>query len=353
MNILITGGCGFVGSSLAILLKKKYPDYSITCFDNLKRRGSELNITRLRDMDIRFVHGDIRIITDLDEIGHIDLLIEAAAEPSVLAGLNEGTNYVVETNLNGTVNCLNYARKHKAKFIFLSTSRVYPIERIDSANFIKKETRFAWTNEQRETGISKKGVSEELSLVGYRSLYGSTKLSSELLINEYHHMFGLETLINRCGVITGPYQMGKVDQGVVVLWAARHFWKKELAYIGYGGTGKQVRDILHINDLFQLIDYQIQNFSSLNGEMYNVGGGIECSISLLELTKICQEIIGNTIDIVPVKDTRSADLRIYVTDNTKITKKTGWKPKSNPQEIITDIFEWIKRDEKILNKILN
>ena len=147
--------------------------------------------------------------------------------------------------------------------------------------------------------------------------------------------------------------MGKVDQGVVVLWVARHLWKKKLNYIGYGGTGKQVRDILHIKDLFELIDYQAHNLDKVNGETFNVGGGNDVSISLQELTLLCEKITGNKINIEKIADNRMADVRIYVTDNTKVNRHTGWKPKTSPQQIIKDIYEWLIANEKKLKYILS
>lgn len=353
MNILITGGCGFVGSNLAVKIKRKYPQYAVTALDNLKRRGSELNLSRLKKNGIRFLHGDIRIPGDLDACGPIDLLIDAAAEPSVLAGLESSTDYVIQSNLNGTINCLNYARKHKARFLFLSTSRVYPIQQLENIRFGESETRFTIEKNQNISGVSTEGITENFPLEGARSLYGASKLASELFIREYSELLGLKAVINRCGVITGPYQMGKVDQGVVVLWVARHFWKGPLKYFGYGGHGKQVRDILHIDDLFDLLDYQIHNFDQVQGETFNVGGGPEISVSLKELSGICEQVTGNYIDIGSVAETRQADIRIYITDNSKITRLTGWKPKRSPQIIVEDIFNWIKENESQLAEILN
>ncbi|MEL7342829.1 MAG: NAD-dependent epimerase/dehydratase family protein, partial [Bacteroidota bacterium] len=217
-TILITGGCGFVGSSLAIGLKKRYPSYHIICFDNLKRRGSELNLPRLAIAEIEFVHGDIRNKEDLVFGQAIDVIIDAAAEPSVMAGLHNATDYLINTNFNGTVNCLNLALEHKAKFVFLSTSRVYPIEVLEQIKFLEKETRFDIAPDQEIRGLSLAGVAENFPLDGYRSLYGSTKLASELIVQEYNKLLSVPAIINRCGVITGPNQMGKVDQGVFVLW---------------------------------------------------------------------------------------------------------------------------------------
>ncbi len=354
MKIVITGGCGFVGSSIAISIKKKYPSYEIIAFDNLKRRGSELNIPRLKAEGIQFVHGDIRNREDFDVLGDkIDLILEASAEPSVLAGINSTPDYLVNTNLAGTINCLYLAQKNKANFIFLSTSRIYPIENIEKAAFTEKETRFALTEKQTLPGISENGIAEAFPLDGYRSLYGATKLASELMIHEFNHFYGIKTVINRCGVLTGPWQMGKVDQGVMVLWVARHFWKKNLSYIGYGGTGKQVRDVLHVDDLFRLVDYQIHNIDKVNGEIYNVGGGNEISVSLQELTRLCEKVSGNKISIQEVSENRQADIRIYITDNQKVTSATGWKPEISVEKIVGDIYTWIKDNEKQLSDILN
>jgi len=256
-TILITGGAGFVGSNLCLRLKDKYPDYSIIALDNLKRRGAELNLTEFQQKNIRFVHGDIRNPEDILAAGPFDVLIDASAEPSVIAGLDSDPTYVINNNLYGSINCFNACLKYKAILVFLSTSRVYPIEKIEQANFIEEDSRFSFAAAQSIEGISTAGISEKLRLEGARSFYGTTKLTAELFIQEYATFYGLKAAITRFGVIAGPRQMGKTDQGVVTLWMARHYWKQSLKYIGYGGTGKQVRDLLHIDDAVDLIDYQI------------------------------------------------------------------------------------------------
>lgn len=352
-KILITGGAGFVGSSLAIKIKKKYPHYSISCLDNLKRRGSELNISRLAAHDIKFIHGDIRNKEDFYPFENgLDTLIEASAEPSVLAGLDSPPEYLINTNLMGTVNCLYFAAKLKSDFIFLSTSRVYPIGRIEKISFVEKESRFELLEKQEIAGVSGEGIAENFPVEGFRSLYGATKLSSEYLIQEFNKFYNIRTVINRCGVITGPWQMGKADQGVIVLWVARHYWNKELSYFGYGGKGKQVRDILHVDDLFKLIDFQVHNMEKLSGQLYNVGGGTETSISLKELTAICQKITGNKVNITEASEERQADIRIYITDNSLVRTATGWRPTTGIDDIILDIYHWIKENDKILRPIL-
>jgi CDP-paratose 2-epimerase len=352
MKILVTGGAGFVGSTLCIKLRKKYPDYSIIAFDNLKRRGSELNLADFKQAGIEFIHGDIRNNEDILAVGAFDILIEASAEPSVTAGLDSDPTYVINNNLYGSINCFNACLKHNAGLIFLSTSRVYPIETIEQAHFTESQTRFDFDKNQAQAGISEKGISERLSLHGARSFYGTTKLASELFIQEYGAFYGLKSAITRFGVIAGPRQMGKTDQGVVTLWMAKHYWKQSLKYIGYGGTGKQVRDILHVDDLVDLVDLQIHNMEKFNGKIYNAGGGLENSASLLEMTAICEKITGHKITIGSEIQTRTADLRMYVTDNSQITNETGWKPKKSVEQVFTDIFHWIKDNEKQLESIL-
>jgi CDP-paratose 2-epimerase len=344
-HILITGGAGFVGSNLAIGFKRCYPGARITALDNLRRRGSEANLPRLRERGVEFVHGDIRNPEDLRFAADpIDLVIECSAEPSVLAGFGEAPDYVINTNLIGTINCLELARRAGADLVFLSTSRVYPIGRLNEALTTEEPTRFS-LQPQALPGISERGVAESFPLDGARSLYGATKLCSELLIQEYGAMYGLRFIINRCGVIAGPWQMGKVDQGVFALWMGKHYFARELAYIGWGGQGKQVRDLLHVEDLAALLQAQLARFAALQGSTFNVGGGLESSLSLLETTELCREITGRVIPIRQVDDNRPADLKLYITDNARVTAATGWSPTRSPRETLTDIYDWIRAEE--------
>lgn len=352
-TILITGGCGFVGSNLCLQFKTKYPQSKVIAFDNLKRRGSELNISRLKNAGIEFIHGDIRIKSDLELVCKVDIIIDAAAEPSVLAGISESPDYLINTNFNGTYHTLELARKYNAAFIFLSTSRIYPIAALENISTTERSNRLEISENQCKDGISEYGISEKFPLDGARSLYGSSKLASELFVQEYQALFGIKTVINRCGVLTGPYQMGKVDQGVVVLWMARHFWKGKLSYIGYGGKGLQVRDILHIDDLFDLLDFQINNLDKVTGNIFNVGGGREISVSLKELTLYCEKITGNIIDIAEVPEARTADIPIYISDCRKVKNSCNWQPQRNVEKILTDIYTWIKENEEQLKPILN
>ncbi|MGD9593103.1 MAG: NAD-dependent epimerase/dehydratase family protein, partial [Candidatus Berkiella sp.] len=203
-SLLITGGAGFVGSSLALLFKQFYEDLEIICFDNLSRRGSELNLSRLKQHGIKFVHGDVRNKEDLFNLPAADWLIECSAEPSVHAGFNESPMYLINTNLNGLINCLEFSRLKGSKLLFLSTSRVYPIKALRELPLANKDDRFVLSKPNKIVGLSENGISEEFTLNGTRSLYGATKLSAELFIQEYCQMYNLKAVINRCGVLAGP-----------------------------------------------------------------------------------------------------------------------------------------------------
>ena len=352
-QVLILGGAGFIGSSLAIGLKQLYPQWEVICSDNLRRRGSELNIPRLKQLGIQFVHGDIRSSSDLDPgVLDVDTIIDCSAEPSVLAGFTS-PQYVLQTNLLGTINVLELARQTQARLLFLSTSRVYPIAALKSLNLLELPSRFAIAPDQNIPGASSQGIAEDFPLQGYRSLYGTTKLASELLIEEYRQAYGIQAIINRCGVITGPWQMGKVDQGVFVLWVAAHYFQKPLNYIGYGGTGKQVRDLLHVQDLLRLVDYQLKHFAELDGEVFNVGGGASNSLSLIETTKLCQAITGKPTQVQACPEGRPGDIPIFITDSSKVIDKTGWQPTIKPEACLQDIYQWISKNEAILSSILS
>jgi len=353
-TVVITGGAGFAGSCLAVYLRKEL-NYDVYCFDNLKRRGSETNLQKLKACGAKFVHGDIRSKEDFLELPRkVHFMVEASAEPSVLAGTGGASiDYLVNTNLVGSLNCFSYAKEVGAKIIFLSTSRVYPIHHLCGVTYTEGATRFDLGAEQPLPGMSAQGVAESFPMDGARSLYGTTKLASEMFLPEYKEFMDVSYVINRFGVLAGPGQFGKIDQGVTVLWVARHYFRRQLSYIGFNGTGKQVRDALHIDDFCSAIAWQMQNFDKVDGQLFNIGGGRDCSFSLLELTGLCEKATGNKIDIKPVRENRTADIPIYITDSSKFMQATGWKPAKTPEDIVVDIYKWIKENEELLTPILN
>ncbi len=352
MRILITGGAGFVGSNLAKKFRIDSPNAEVVAFDNLKRRGSELNLSAFKELGIEFVHGDIRNKTDFESLtGNFDLLIEASAEPSVHAGADGNPGYLLETNLGGTLNCLEFARKHVEKTIFLSTSRVYSIRALKQIPLIEDESRLVVADSKLSNGLTSKGIAEGFCTQSARSLYGASKLASELLCQEYNFTYGTKILINRCGVIAGPGQFGKVDQGVFTMWVAHHVFQKPLKYLGFGGKGKQVRDLLHPSDLYDLMLLQVKHASAFDASIFNVGGGMQGSTSLLELTSICQEVSGYKPDITSHAETAAVDVPYYVTDSSLAERTFGWHPKQNVKDIVIDIYRWIDENKQTLRHI--
>lgn len=350
--MLVTGGAGFVGSNLALMFKALRAEVSVVAFDNLHRRGSELALPRLRSEGVEFVHGDIRVRDDLTDAGAFDVMIECSAEPSVHAGYGGTPSYLIGTNLTGTVHCLEAARNAGAIVIFLSTSRVYPIAPLRALPLVQARERLVLPDNANGPGWSAAGIARDFPLEGYRSLYGATKLASELLLEEYRHVYGVRAVVNRCGVIAGPWQMGKVDQGFIVLWAARHLWGGRLQYTGFGGAGAQVRDVLHVADLFDLVRSQIDHIDKYDGSTFNVGGGTEISTSLRELTAHCERRAGRTLEIAAVPETAPADIPYYVTDNSEVSRVTGWRPRRSLDELLDDVFAWLREHESTLRPLL-
>jgi CDP-paratose 2-epimerase len=352
-RILITGGAGFVGSNLALSFKRDRPSATVIAFDNLKRRGSELALSRMRAGGVEFMHGDIRNVDDLACAGPFSILVEASAEPSVHAGYGGDPNYLIHTNLFGAANCLEYARRHGSDFVFLSTSRVYSIDALRALPLDQNDRRFLLRNGVQQPGVSPAGISETFSLNRHRSLYGTTKFAAELLVEEYRAMYGLRAVINRCGVISGPWQMGKVDQGFVVLWLSRHLFGGPLSYMGFGGHGLQVRDVLHVDDLYDLIVRQLNGLNEYSGSVFNVGGGMSSSVSLRELTSLSQKISGRTIELGHVSEARDADIPFYVSDYQAVTRATGWTPKRSLDQLLEDVWRWLVDERVQLEAILS
>jgi CDP-paratose 2-epimerase len=352
MEVLVTGGAGFIGANVAVRLATRHPDWQIVALDNLRRRGAELNLPRLREAGVAFVHGDVRELEDVLAVGELDVLLECSAEPSALAGIDGSPDYVVKSNLLGAYNCLELARRRAAYFVFLSSSRVYPVPALRALALEETATRFELAPEQPLPGASPAGIAEQFQLHGARTIYGSTKLAAELLIEEYRAAYGLRAVINRCGVIAGPWQMGKVDQGVFTYWMLAHHFRRALRYIGFGGEGKQVRDLLHVEDLVGLLDEQLQGPERWDGHTVNVGGGRECSLSLLDTTALCAEITGNKVEVGSSDETRPGDVPIYISDCARLFTLTGWRPRHGARDVLADIHAWIRAHENTLRRSL-
>jgi CDP-paratose 2-epimerase len=345
MKIFITGICGFVGSAIALRIRQAYPDSTVFGLDNLSRAGSETN-RRLAAYGIRNFHGDIRSASDLESLPAADWVIDAAAIPSVLAGVdNRSTSrQLVEHNLFGTVNILEYCRRSNAGFILLSTSRVYAIRplcelplQIDGQRFAPQFPKVAIP------GISSAGIGEEFSTAAPISLYGATKLASEALALEYGDTFGIPVWINRCGVLAGAGQFGTAEQGIFSFWL--HAWraKRSLRYIGFGGNGLQVRDAFHPDDLAELILHQLQNSDRKPHRTCNVAGGINHSMSLLELSDWSARRFGQHT-VIPDTQDRPFDIPWMVLDSTRASNIWNWQPNRSLFSILDEIADHAEKN---------
>ncbi len=349
-RVLVTGGAGFVGGTLCLRLAAA--GHRVTAMDNLLRRGSELNLPRLKAAGVEFVHGDIRNTEDFDRIEDFDLLIDCAAEPSVHAGASGSPRFVLQNNLVGTLNCLEECRKRKAGVLFLSTSRVYPMGPLNALPYELEGERFVWKLPVDTPGVNEVGLDETFPLEGPRSFYGASKLACEVVATEYQANMGVPVLINRCGVLAGPWQMGKVDQGFIALWVSRHIFGKPLKYFGWGGKGQQVRDLLHVEDLADLVLAQIARPEVFDGRVYNVGGGRPVSTSLLELTGLCQTLTQKSLDIGGDPETNPLDMRIYLTDASRVKQDFNWAPRRSVRQIVSDTNDWLQDNLEMLRPYL-
>jgi CDP-paratose 2-epimerase len=350
MKILVTGGAGFIGSHLALALRQS--GAAVVALDNLRRRGSELALARLRAGGVAFAHGDVRSAEDIEAVGKVDLLVECSAEPSVHAGYGGAPGYLLNSNLLGLINCLEHLRRHGGDLVFLSTSRVYPIAGLRSLELTQVGQRLAPARGASGPGWSEAGITEAFPMQGSRSLYGATKLAAEVLIEEYRALYGLRAVVNRCGVVAGPWQMGKVDQGFVALWLARHVFGGELSYSGFGGAGLQVRDVLHVADLCELVAAQIDALAAHDGHVANVGGGADRSLSLAELTDSCRALTGVRLPLGSMSETRQADIPYYVSDCTALYRRTAWRPRRSLDRILADTHRWLVDERSWLEPLM-
>ena len=337
MKILITGGCGFIGSNIAIFLKDKINKLTVHSLDNLSRNSSKINLNRLKKYKIKNFKIDISDKSKINLLTKYDFIIDCCAEAAVEASKLESER-VFFTNLVGTFNILEKAKKDKSKIIFLSTSRVYSIKKIlyKAKDINKKKYTFK--------------INENFSKKSPISLYGFTKLSSEKLIEEYSFSDNIKYILNRFGVVSGPWQFGKQDQGFISLWLWRFINKKKLNYIGFGGLGNQVRDVIHVHDVCELILEQIQKFKKINNKIFNIGGGLNNSISLKELTIKSRQITKNNIYIGKIEKTSNYDIPYYVTDNKKIYSFYKWRVKRDLDTIIKDTFDVLIKYKKLFKR---
>ena len=349
MKILITGIAGFAGSKIASGLTALHQNIEIIGLDNFSRKGTEQNIQSLSSKGINIIRGDIRSPSDIDALPTVDWIIDCAANPSVLAGLDDqvSSRLVMEHNLLGTINLLEYCKRHKSGLILLSTSRVYSALELANLPVYSSNDRFK-LQKASIIGLSDLGISESFPTSAPISLYGASKLTSEQLILEYGYNFDFPVWINRCGVLAGAGQFGKADQGIFSYWIHSFKEKNPLKYIGFNGSGHQIRDALHPRDLVPLLSRQLMEPNWDAPQIINIGGGIENSMSLKELSAWCKKRLGPN-EINPSSESRPMDAPWIVMDSTVAQNAWNWSVKTKLEHILDEITDHAEKNPNWLS----
>jgi CDP-paratose 2-epimerase len=344
LKILVTGVAGFAGTSITKMLLQGHSNLQILGLDNFSRKGSELNISELTNLGVDLIRGDIRSQSDIDALPKVDWVIDCAANPSVLAGLDgqSSSRQLMEHNLLGSINLLEYCKRHKAGLILLSTSRVYSASELAALPVEPSGDRFALQNCDG-ISVSFLGISEDFPTTAPLSLYGASKLASETLILEYGECFDFPVWINRCGVLAGAGQFGKADQGIFSYWVHSFREKKPLKYIGFNGTGHQVRDALCPKDLVPLLSRQMLEPDLDAPKIINLGGGVENSLSLKELSNWCKDRFGQN-EVLASQDERPMDAPWIVMDSTTAQNAWDWSVNTKIEQILEEIANHAKEN---------
>jgi CDP-paratose 2-epimerase len=340
VRILITGACGFVGATLARTWVEAGTGHALVGLDSMVRPGSEVNRLELKRLGVDLRHGDLRNASDFENLPPVDAVIDAAANPAVLAGVDGQTSsrQLVEHNLLGTVNLLEFCRRHKASLVLLSTSRVYSIGPLAALPLRLHDGAFEPDMKRSlPPGLSCAGIAESFPTTPPVSLYGATQVASEQLALEYGASYDFPVWIDRCGVLAGAGQFGRPDQGIYAYWI--HSWLRErpLRYIGFDGCGHQVRDCLHPADLVPLIESQLAADRSGRRRIVNVSGGRDSAMSLLQLSEWCRLNIGER-EVASDPSPRRFDLPWVVLDASRAAAVWGWRPRRDRDAILSEIL---------------
>ena len=342
MRILITGICGFAGSVLAEGLQQANSSLELFGVDNFIRPGSELNRRRLQQRGIKVMHADIRNSEDFASIPSADWVIDAAANPTVVAGIpGSGTSsrQLMQHNLAGTVNVLEFCREKKAGLILLSTSRVYSVTALRQIQVQERSGAFQPMEMQPfPPGFSLQGISEDFSTRPPISLYGATKACAETLALEYSHAFNFPVWVNRLGVLAGAGQFGRADQGIFSFWIHSCAAKRPLQFIGFGGGGYQVRDCLHPLDLVEVILCQTRKTPQAGQSITNFSGGLGNSLSLRQLDNWCAQRFG-AHNVAAESQERNFDVPWLVLDSARAKQRFGWEVKTPLPAIFEEIAD--------------
>jgi CDP-paratose 2-epimerase len=350
MDILITGACGFVGSTLARAWVEGGLDHTLHGMDNLLRAGSEINRATLMKLGINLVHGDLRAFSDFECLPKVDWVIDAAANPSVMAGIDGKTSsrQIVEHNLSGTINMLEFCKRCGAGLIILSTSRVYSIASVERIPLEIVDRAFRPVpTEECLPGFSTSGISEDFCTLPPLSLYGATKLASEVLALEYGQAFNFPIWINRCGVLAGAGQFGHAEQGIFSFWIHSWLQRRPLRFIGFGGRGYQVRDCLHPKDLLPALKRQMEFSGEAQYRIFNFGGGTAHSMSLAQLSSWCEQRLGSH-SVEAELGHRAFDVPWMVLDCERAKAFWDWQATTPLESVLEEIATFAENHPKWL-----
>jgi len=330
-----------VGSNLAHGLLDNVAAREIIGLDNLSRPGSQLNIAPLRKRGVAVRHADLRSPSDLESIPTVDWIIDASANPSVLAGVDGTTSsrQLIEHNLYTTVNLLELAKRCRAGFTLLSTSRVYSVKSLSEIPVVVEDSSFAPDLAvPLPEGVSAHGITENFSTAPPVSLYGASKRASESVALEYGQTFDFPVWINRCGVLAGAGQFGRADQGIFSFWINAYLRRQPLKYIGFDGAGHQCRDCFHPRDLMPLLEKQFAVGDSNKPRVINLGGGPRNAMSLAQLSRWCETRFG-AHPIATDPKPRPFDVPWLVMDAGSAAKAWAWQSTIGLEAILEEIAQ--------------
>jgi CDP-paratose 2-epimerase len=345
-SILVTGGAGFIGSNIAKFFAEKGNDVKV--FDNLSRskllgksyKNALYNWNYLKkDGNIQLIEGDITNFEQLREAcKNVDVVIHTAAQTAVTTSLDDPkTDFLINTL--GTFNVLEAARKfcNNPTILFCSTNKVYG-NNVNSINVLESERRYTFEDK------FKNGISETFPIdLCEHTPYGCSKLAGDIYTQDYAKTYGLKTVVFRMSCVYGPRQFGVEDQGWVAWFTIATLTETPITIYG---DGKQVRDILYISDLIQAFDAFLQRRDQLAGEVFNIGGGPENTLSLLELLDLLQELTGKRSQIKFSK-WRPSDQKVYISNITKAREKLDWAPKISPREGVKRLVDWVLKNKQL------
>ena len=331
--VLITGGCGFVGTNLAHRLASS--GQRVLLYDNLSRAGVERNLDWLRD-----THGELVQVREADTrdaasvrdaVRRASQVFHFAAQVAVTTSLDDPIEDF-EVNARGTLNVLEAIRNsgHRPPLFFTSTNKVYG--GLDDVTLEEHDGRYV----PAVASIAQHGISEERPL-DFHSPYGCSKGAADQYIRDYARSYGMQTVVFRMSCIYGPHQFGTEDQGWVAHFLIRALNRESITIYG---DGKQVRDVLFVDDLVDAFLLAAANIDVVSGQAFNLGGGAANTVSLVELLQMIQKLDGRA-PRVDYGDWRTGDQRFYVSDTRRFGELTGWKPAVAPAEGVRLLREWL------------